>query len=243
MANNSKYKISVITPLHNEAADIFAPAYNSMLKQTIGFKNIQWIIVLHNCDAKTTNYVTRKTKNFKNVCLKILNNEVHTPSSPKNYAMQFAEAKYIAYLDADDWYLPDGLKVAYEQAEKENASIVSFRRQHSFQEPGLYPLMEITAWNQAEDKIVVTKKNVDTKILYKGQFYFLTSKLFRKSLLINNKIQFEEDMPLGEDFVFAIEALANASKIVILPRFIGYHYFIRSNSMAQKNLTSDEAFL
>lgn len=241
--SNCKYKISVITPLHNEAADIFAPAYNSMLKQTIGFKNIQWIIVLHNCDVKTTNYVTRKTKNFKNVCLKILNNEVHTPSSPKNYAMQFAEAKYIAYLDADDWYLPDGLKVAYEQAEKENASIVSFRRQHSFQEPGLYPLMEITAWNQAEDKIVCTQKNVNTKNLYSGQFYFLTSKLFRKSMLIKNKIQFEEDMPLGEDFVFAIEAFANASKIIILPRFIGYHYFIRSNSMAQKNLSSDEAFL
>jgi len=46
------YKISVITPFHNVDMDMFEKACQSMRAQTIGFENIQWIIVAHNCETE-----------------------------------------------------------------------------------------------------------------------------------------------------------------------------------------------
>ena len=44
------YKVSVITPFHNVELNIFEKAYQSMKSQTIGFENIQWIVIAHNCE-------------------------------------------------------------------------------------------------------------------------------------------------------------------------------------------------
>jgi len=44
------YKVSVVTPLHNVELNVFEKAYQSMLSQTIGFDNIQWIVIAHNCE-------------------------------------------------------------------------------------------------------------------------------------------------------------------------------------------------
>jgi len=44
------YKVSVITPFHNVELNVFEKAYQSMKSQTIGFENIQWIVIAHNCE-------------------------------------------------------------------------------------------------------------------------------------------------------------------------------------------------
>ena len=44
------YKVSVVTPFHNVELGIFEKAYQSMKSQTIGFENIQWIVIAHNCE-------------------------------------------------------------------------------------------------------------------------------------------------------------------------------------------------
>ncbi|GEM_PF-4992437 len=39
------YKVSVVTPFHNVELGVFEKAYQSMKSQTIGFENIQWIVI------------------------------------------------------------------------------------------------------------------------------------------------------------------------------------------------------
>ena len=45
---NPQYQVSVITPFHNVDMDMFRRGYKSLQCQSIGFENIQWIVVLHN---------------------------------------------------------------------------------------------------------------------------------------------------------------------------------------------------
>ena len=45
MAN---YLVSIVTPFHNVEPAMFRYAYESLQKQTLGFHNIQWIVILHN---------------------------------------------------------------------------------------------------------------------------------------------------------------------------------------------------
>ena len=43
------YKVSVVTPFHNVDMAMFNKCIESMRCQTIGFENIEWVIVVHNC--------------------------------------------------------------------------------------------------------------------------------------------------------------------------------------------------
>jgi len=45
------YKVSVVTPFHNVDMAVFQKAADSMKQQTIGFENIEWVIVVHNSES------------------------------------------------------------------------------------------------------------------------------------------------------------------------------------------------
>ena len=79
------YKISVVTPFHNVDPTIFAKTVASMKKQTIGFENVEWIIVFHNCEQQYIDGATALLRGYDNVKTDILFNEIRTPSSPRNH--------------------------------------------------------------------------------------------------------------------------------------------------------------
>ena len=105
-----EYIISVITPFHNVDYEMFNCCIHSMLKQTIGFEKIEWIIALHNCDKKHVDYVYKKLSKYKNVILKEVNNDSRTPSSPRNVGLDLATSEYVAFLDGDDKFREDALE-------------------------------------------------------------------------------------------------------------------------------------
>ena len=80
------YKVSVVTPFHNVDMAMFQKAADSMRQQTIGFENIEWVIVVHNCEPQYLPQLQEMFKDDKNVTVKELNNEAKTPSSPRNYS-------------------------------------------------------------------------------------------------------------------------------------------------------------
>ena len=47
------YKVSVVTPFHNVDMGMFEKCAESMRQQTIGFENVEWIIVVHNSGGHT----------------------------------------------------------------------------------------------------------------------------------------------------------------------------------------------
>lgn len=89
------YRVSVVTPFHNVDIKMFRYAYQSLQKQTLGFDNIQWIVVLHNTKMEYKSAVHELLDGHGNVILKELDNDIHTPSSPRNFGMKFATADRI----------------------------------------------------------------------------------------------------------------------------------------------------
>ncbi|MDO4489219.1 MAG: glycosyltransferase family A protein [Eubacteriales bacterium] len=84
---SKEFKVTVITPFHNTRMELFLRTYESLKKQTIGFENIEWVIVLHNCGEKNIADVKELLKDHDNVFLKELNNDAHSASSPRNYGL------------------------------------------------------------------------------------------------------------------------------------------------------------
>ena len=94
----------------------------SLSRQSIGIDALE--IVLIN-DASTDNsldYLYAWEKEFPDSVLVINLTENVKQGAARNLALQYTTGEYIAYLDSDDWLVPDALKLLYEKAKEQNAA-------------------------------------------------------------------------------------------------------------------------
>lgn len=234
-----KYKFSVVTPFHNVNLEFFDRAIDHMVNQTIGFENIQWIIVLHNCEKEYIDGVHSKLEKYENVVLKEVSNNYHTPSNPRNHGIKLAEADYIGFLDGDDFYRYDAIEKILERFASSKAKMVVFRREFSLEDKDMVPLSETVLWDQTVEEVVVDSKD-DKARIYNDFPFFVTSRAYDRKFLIENNIWFDEDMELEEDCYFNIQVMGHADKICYAPQLIGYNYFQNSGSMLQGAKTDEE---
>lgn len=227
------YKVSVITPFHNVKMNLFRKAYESLLAQTIGFENVEWIVVLHNTDAQYHQAVHALLDAHENVIIKSLNNEARTPSSPRNFGMTFATAPYVGFLDGDDGYTPQCLEKAIYHMKKNSAQMVVFRREYELESDDLTPLTEIVLWDQTREEIVLDRDHWDDQKMFSGIWGMVTSRLFDREFLVKNNITADETVPYAEDAMFLIEVYGKLDRVCYLPQFIGYSYFINGGSIVQ----------
>ena len=228
------YRISVVTPFHNVDIDMFRYAYESLQKQTLGFQNIQWIVVVHNTDAEHKAAVHQLLDGQENIIIEEAENDVHTPSSPRNIGMQFATAPYLGFLDADDGYTPECLETALRHLQKTASDIVVFRREYEMEKEGLMPATEIVLWDQTREEIVMDRENWDDQKMFGGLFWgMVTSRLYSREFITRYGFTFDETVPFTEDVLFLIELYGKARRVCYLPQLIGYHYFINSHSLVQ----------
>ncbi|WP_153133166.1 glycosyltransferase family 2 protein [Dechloromonas hortensis] len=111
--------ISVVIPLYNKAAHI-ADAIKSVLAQSVA---PQEIIVVD--DGSTDNGVTIVSQ-FNDAGVRLLRQPNLGVSAARNLGLQEATSRYVAFLDADDYWLPDHLKTLYGLIERwPQASLVS----------------------------------------------------------------------------------------------------------------------
>ena len=231
--NQNKYAISVITPFHNVDLAMFEAARDSVASQTIGFQNIQWIIVLHNCEDHYLTEVQEMFSGYDNVLTPILNNDAKTPSSPRNYGLTFATAPYIAFLDGDDSFTPWCFESVLKEFQESHPQVVCFRREYELERPGLEVYTETVLWNQANERIVVEKGNWDVEKMFDGVYGMVTSKIYDREFLISNNLIFDEEIPYAEDMAYVAQVFAAADRICYLPQLIGYHYFVNAASLVQ----------
>ena len=228
------YAISVVTPFHNVDLRFFRAAIRSMREQTIGFDRIQWVVVVHNCRPGTMEELRALLGDCPNVVLSELNNDAKTPSSPRNHGLTLATAKYVGFLDGDDSYRPDCLAECVREAEAAKAQVVCFRRDYELENESLWPMTEITLWNQLDRRVVIERGDWQKmQTVFDGLFSFVTSKVFDREFLVRRGIAFDEDVPYCEDSIYSMSAIAQADRVLVLPQLIGYHYFINGGSLVQ----------
>ncbi|MEG1142195.1 MAG: glycosyltransferase [Clostridia bacterium] len=98
---NLKPKISVIMTAYN-VEDYINVAIESIINQSIGFENIELIIVNDASSDKTTKIIEQYNNTYKQIV--IINNEkrVGYPGKLRNKALEIANGEYIMVLDSDD---------------------------------------------------------------------------------------------------------------------------------------------
>ena len=107
------------------AAPYLAQALASVKAQTIGFENIEWLLV-DDCSTDGSYALLEKwAAEYPN--LRVLRTEKNSgsPAAPRNLGLDNATAPYLMFLDNDDMLFPDACRVLYDKAEETGVDLVS----------------------------------------------------------------------------------------------------------------------
>ena len=218
-----KDKISIITPMYN-SEEFIDDYFGSVLKQD--YDNFEVIVVDDASSDKSWDLCRQYGMKDKRV--KLLKNEKNIgAAATRNKALQVATGKFITFIDSDDTVQKNMLSFLMNMMD-DSADIV---------------YCGVTVDGEKTKREV--QKEFDRR---KALQYFLSirmiggfaaGKLYRKEIIQNAR--FKEDMRVGEDGIFFLNALWNARKIIYTNVPL-YNYNYRENSLSMHNKFSERRF-
>ena len=121
------YLVSVIVPVYN-AENFLDNTINSVINQTLGFENIELILVDDNSSDGSKDVIKKYSNQFENVIYYFSENNHGFPGFGRNMGLKLASSDYVMFLDNDDEYDQDMCKMLYETMINENVDLVSCGR-------------------------------------------------------------------------------------------------------------------
>lgn len=225
-STNNNPLLSVVIPMYN-----CAPVITRCL-DSIDYPNAEIIVVNDGSTDKGADVVTQYAATHHNVCL--INKENGGASSARNRGIEEARGKYMAFIDADDFWFSGGIKRIVELAEKTNADIVKYIITHV--ENG-QPLPKRDLANVAMNIEIIEGLGKALE-RYDISDYHVVDALFKRSVIMDNNIRFQTDLHLHEDDVFMGMFYCYASKVVITD--LPLYCYIRSSDYSSTHHQSQE---
>ena len=222
------YKISVIIPVYN-AESTLKKAIDSVINQTIGFENIELIIVNDKSTDNSKSIIDEYCNKYENIIGIHLDKNSGFPGKPRNVGIEQSTAPYLVFLDADDEYFQHAFEVYYKTIINENSDMVMGSHYWNMDNDK----MKVKILHECDDESDLININpmLNEKTFNMTTYYIVApwGKIFNKQLIMDKDIRFLEDA-LSEDAYFYYKTLLNTNRITLLPNEILYNYnVIESN--------------
>lgn len=213
-------KISVIIPVYNAEKTIGA-ILGKLISQS--YQNIEVIAV--NDGSKDSSWDVLQQFAKKDRRIVAINQQNSGASSARNVGIKNATGEFIMFIDSDD-DINDKLISELTSHIKSGSDFIMCGMSINGN--------EIIAPNVfIDDKKVITKY-VLKSLLTKNLLYGPCCKLFRRSIVVKNKIQFPEDVKYGEDTIFVLNYLRHANSITSIQQSL-YSYNLQASGLASSN--------
>lgn len=200
------YKISIIIPMYN-VEEFLNDAMQSILNQTIGFENLE-VLFIDDCSTDNSGEIAKDfSENYKNVIYYKLPENSGMAGKPRNIGIKMASAKYVMFLDPDDFYSKDACELMYNTIERENVQFVTAN------------LKAVDMVGNDLNKIYVDREKYKSQIIeidkikeaLKMMKISCCVKIINREFLLNNDICFLEGVP-AEDAYFTNKMFMIARK-------------------------------
>jgi glycosyltransferase involved in cell wall biosynthesis len=199
---NNNPLLSVVIPMYN-----CAPVITRCL-DSIDYPDCEILVINDGSKDNSAEVVTQYAATHPNV--RLVNKENGGASSARNLGIQEAKGKYIAFIDADDFWFPNGIARIVELAEKEDADIVKYIIRHVENGQPL-PQMDLANCEMHAEIIEGRGKALERCDI---SDYHVVDAVFKRSVIIDNNIRFQTDLHLHEDDVFMGMFYCHAMKVV-----------------------------
>ncbi len=225
IANGNVIKASVIIPAYNASRTI-ARTLGSLLAQTA--RDFE-ILIVDDGSTDETPDICKRLQLDSTIPIRVFRQQNKRQSAARNLGIKKAEGKYVIFLDADDLAERDYVEKLVRAAEKDpeiDISCCSYsllfkdgsgkpRRLPS--EPGEQTLPGCEALiSLLEEKLEV----------WSG------SALYRRNILLEKDVLYDENMTMGQDIDFRWRAFYHARKVALVPDLL-VHYVQHDHSVTR----------
>lgn len=194
--------LSVIIPMYN-----CSPVILRCL-DSIDYTDAEIIVVNDGSTDDGAKVVMQYATAHPNV--RLVNKENGGASSARNLGIQEATGKYIAFIDADDFWYAGGITRIVELAEKEDADVVKYII-HSIE--NVQPIEMRSVADVEIHTMVIEGRG---KVLERCDIsdYHVVDAVFKRSVIMDNNIRFQTDLHLHEDDVFMGMLYCHATRVI-----------------------------
>lgn len=227
-ALQSEIKVSVIMPVYN-ADKYLRTALDSVIDQTL--REIEIICIDDGSTDKSLEIIKEYQKNDSRIRIVTENNA--GPGAARNKGIVRARGKYIAFLDADDFYELTLLSELYSFSEEEGLDIaVADYDIYNSKKARFSPAMDSDYGTIFAANPVTSKSEYPDYILQATTGY-VWNKLFRREFLTEKGLSFLPELYIFEDVHFVTTCLSLAEKIGKVSKILAHHRVYSAQSRAR----------
>ena len=208
-------EVSIILTAFNEEKYI-KKAIESVLDQT--FSDFELIIV----NDGSTDDTLAIIKSFDDSRIVLINQENMGPGASRNNALKLASGKYVMYLDGDDWFSPDAVEIAYNEANGKETDFTFFQMLNYDDETGkVYEndWFNLNIFDESFEDCVFKPTDLKTSIF--DLSVGVCQKIYDTSFLRRIDAKFPEGI-FFEDMPFFYYVYLKAERISIVKRHLYY---------------------
>ncbi|MFJ9658890.1 glycosyltransferase family 2 protein [Streptomyces griseoflavus] len=139
------------------------------------------------------------------------------PAAPSNRALEVATGRFVYFVGSDDYLGEEALERMVKCADKNGSDVV---------------VGKMVGTNGRYVHQALYKENAADVSLYDSAlpFTLANTKLFRRDLVEQHKLRFPENLPVGSDQPFTIEACVRARKISVVADYTCYYAVKRGDA-------------
>lgn len=195
--------VSIIMPVYN-AERTLVRSIESVLRQN--YSNFELIIVNDGSNDDTIQILRKYATNNK---IKIINQENQGVSIARNIGLMNANSDLIAFIDSDDYILPDFLRNLVRGMLESNVDLcvtgIIYKENNVDSKKSTYL--------QSQD----TNEEFIPKIFdSNGPKGFLWNKIWNKKIIDKYHLKFDSEINIAEDLLFSVQYLFHTNEVKIL---------------------------
>lgn len=203
--------VSIIVPVYN-VENVLHYCVDSILNQT--FKDFELILIDDGSTDKSGEICDKYALNNSNIVVKHIENQ--GVSKARNTGIELAKGEYICFIDSDDFVEKNYLERMINTKEKYSDYDNVWCGMQTVDGYDNYTVLQKVVFS--DDAPLTTSSNKEIMTLHeKWLDAGPVCKLYNRKVIVNNKLQFPEDISLGEDLIFNFEYLdCTNGKILVL---------------------------
>lgn len=229
------FKISVIVPVYNSQKYLQA-CLESLIKQT--YENYEVILV--NDGSTDQSLEICKLFEKKSAKVKIINQQNSGVSCARNKGLEQATGKYVMFVDSDDWIDQEMLYQFATQVMQNEADFVmcNLIREYSTKSELVssgFKSSTMLEHHEIEEQLIlglIEKKEGQLQHIL-APFRGPVGKLYNLELVKKHQLKFDDQLIIGEDFLFNLQYLKCCKKAFIIEDFY-YHYRANESSITRR---------
>lgn len=232
----SSIDISILMPVYNGEKYI-EKTVNSVINQS--FKN--WELIIVNDGSTDNSHVICESLKEKDSRIKVIHKENTGVSNTRNILLDNAKGKYIGFVDCDDYIDKHMFEILINKVEEYNSDLVICGIEELKMKDNIILSSIKRVYYPADYMKIGDMKN---RILEFGDTQLLNSlcnKLYKRELINDNKIKFDETIENGEDFIFNLEYI-KYTKVLSFCNEALYSYIRRDNNSITHKYVEDMYF-